>query len=132
MPGPPIEAVIALSIVFVASEIVQLRRGREGLASKRPWLVAFVFGLLHGVGFAGALAEIGLPANAIPLALLFFNMGVEFGQLLFIGIMLAAAALLQRLAASRVELRRAAVIPAYLIGGIAAYWTIERTSSFWQ
>ena len=94
VPGPPVEATIALSIVFVASEIVQQQRGREGLASKQPWLVAFAFGLLHGLGFAGALAEIGLPANAIPLALLFFNIGVEIGQLLFIAAVFAATRLL--------------------------------------
>ena len=91
VPGPPVEATIALSIVFVASEIVQGLRGHEGLAAKKPWLVAFSFGLLHGLGFAGALAEVGLPVNAIPLALLFFNIGVEIGQLLFIAAVIAAA-----------------------------------------
>ena len=120
-----------MSIVFVASEIVQQQRGCEGLAAKQPWLVAFVFGLLHGLGFAGALTEIGLPANSIPLALLFFNIGVEIGQLLFIAAVLALIALMARLAANRMELRRAAVIPAYMIGGIASYWAIERIMSFW-
>jgi hypothetical protein len=132
VPGPPVEATIALSIVFVASEIVQQQRGREGLASKQPWLVAFAFGLLHGLGFAGALAEIGLPANAIPLALLFFNIGVELGQLLFIAMVLAATRLLFIAAANRFELRRAAIVPAYMIGGIASYWVIERISNFWR
>jgi hypothetical protein len=95
--------------------------------------VAFAFGLLHGLGFAGALAEIGLPANSIPLALLFFNIGVEIGQLLFIAAVLAATRLLFIAAkASRVELRRAAVVPAYLIGGIASYWVLERISNFWR
>lgn len=131
IPGPPVEAVIALSIVFVASEIVQKQRGREGLASKQPWLVAFAFGLLHGFGFAGALAEIGLPANAIPLALLFFNIGVEIGQLLFIGAVLAATRLLSLVVASRIDRRIATIIPAYAIGGIASYWVIERISNFW-
>lgn len=131
VPRPPVEAVIALSIVFVAGEIVQQQRGREGLASRKPWLVAFAFGLLHGLGFAGALAEIGLPANAIPLALLFFNIGVEIGQLLFIAAVLAATALLSRLAADRVDRRRVAITSAYLIGGIASYWAIERVSNFW-
>ena len=131
IPGPPVEAVIALSIVFIASEIIQKRRGREGLASKQPWLVAFVFGLLHGLGFAGALSEIGLPANSIPLALLFFNIGVEIGQLLFVAAVLAAAWLLSRAAANRVELRRVEILPAYLIGGVASYWAIERISNFW-
>jgi hydrogenase/urease accessory protein HupE len=131
VPRPPVEAVIALSIVFVAGEVIQQLRGREGLAAKQPWLVAFAFGLLHGLGFAGALAEVGLPANSIPLALLFFNIGVEIGQLLFIAAVLATAALLSRLAASRIEPRRAVVIPAYMIGGIASYWAIERISGFW-
>jgi hydrogenase/urease accessory protein HupE len=131
VPGPPVEATIALSIVFVANEIIQQQRGREGLASKRPWLVAFAFGLLHGLGFAGALAEIGLPANAIPLALLFFNIGVEVGQLMFISAVLAAWQLLSRLAPAQVDLRRAAPVPAYLIGGLASYWVIERISGFW-
>jgi len=132
VPGPPVEAVIALSIVFVASEVVQQQRGREGLAAKQPWLVAFAFGLLHGLGFAGALAEIGLPANSIPLALLFFNVGVEIGQLLFIAAVLVATRLLFLAAADRIELRRAAIVPAYLIGGIASYWVIERVSNFWR
>ena len=132
VPGPPVEAVIALSIVFIASEIVQQQRGREGLAAKQPWLVAFVFGLLHGLGFAGALAEVGLPQNSIPLALLFFNIGVEIGQLLFIAVVLAAKSLFVRLAADRVELRRAAILPAYFIGGIASYWAIERVVGFWR
>ena len=132
VPGPPVEAVIALSIVFVASEIVQQQRGREGLASKQPWLVAFVFGLLHGLGFAGALAEIGLPTNSIPLALLFFNVGVELGQLLFIAAVLAATRLLFLLAASRLDMRCAMIVPAYFIGGIASYWAIERVFGFWE
>ena len=131
VPRPPVEATIALSIVFVASEVVQQRRGREGLAAKQPWLVAFAFGLLHGLGFAGALAEIGLPANSIPLALLFFNVGVEIGQLLFIAAVLGASRLLLLAVANRVELQRAAIVPAYLIGGVASYWTIERLISFW-
>lgn len=131
VPGPPVEATIALSIVFVASEIIQQMRGREGLAAKKPWLVAFSFGLLHGLGFAGALAEVGLPVNSIPLALLFFNVGVEVGQLLFIAAVLAVTRLAFRLAGDRVDLRRLAFIPAYLIGGIASYWVIERVAKFW-
>jgi len=132
VPGPPVEATIALSIVFVASEIIQQQRGQEGLASKQPWLVAFAFGLLHGLGFAGALAEIGLPANAIPLALLFFNIGVEIGQLLFIAVVFASMRLLFLAAkGNQAHLRPAATFSAYLIGGIASYWVIERISNFW-
>ena len=130
VPGPPVEATIALSIMFVASEVVQQQRGRAGLAAKAPWLVAFTFGLLHGLGFAGALAQIGLPVNSIPLALLFFNVGVEVGQLLFIAAVFAATRLLFLAAANRVDLRRAAIVPAYLIGGIASYWVLERVSNF--
>ena len=90
VPGPPIEAAIALSIVLVAVEIVNARRGTPSLAARWPWLVAFCFGLLHGFGFAGALAEIGLPHHAIPIALLFFNLGVEIGQLAFVAAVFAA------------------------------------------
>jgi hydrogenase/urease accessory protein HupE len=131
VPGPPVEAIIALSIVFVASEIVQGLRGREGLAAKKPWLVAFSFGLLHGLGFAGALAEVGLPVNAIPLALLFFNIGVEIGQLLFIAAVIALARLVMRLARDR-DLRPALIVPAYVIGAVASFWVIERVAAFWS
>ncbi len=131
VPGPPVEATIALSIVFVASEIVQQAQGREGLAARKPWLVAFSFGLLHGLGFAGALAEVGLPQNAIPLALLFFNVGVEIGQLLFIAGVLLLSALVRRLTAGRFHTATAAIVPAYAIGGIASYWVIDRVSAFW-
>jgi hydrogenase/urease accessory protein HupE len=131
VPSPPVEATIALSIVFVASEIVAQARGREGLAARRPWAVAFSFGLLHGLGFAGALAEVGLPQNAIPLALLFFNIGVEIGQLLFIAGVLALSALARRLTAGRFHTATASIMPAYVIGGIASYWVIDRVIAFW-
>ena len=130
VPGPPVEAIIALSIVFVASEILHLRQGREGLAVQKPWLVAFSFGLLHGLGFAGALAEVGLPQKSIPLALVFFNVGVEIGQLVFI----AAVLLVMRLASAvlrPVIPQRAPVIIAYGIGALASFWVIERTAAFW-
>lgn len=132
IPRPPVEATIALSIVFVANEIVQQERGRAGLAARSPWLIAFCFGLLHGLGFAGALAEIGLPANSIPLALFFFNVGVELGQLSFIAVVFAARQLLFVISASRFELRRATIVPAYLIGGLSSYWVIERVFKFWS
>lgn len=131
VPRPPVEATIALSIIFVANEIIQQQRGREGIASKRPWLVAFTFGLLHGLGFAGALAEVGLPTSAIPLALLFFNVGVEIGQLLFIAAVLLAVALISRMSIRRTELRYSNVLVAYAIGGVASYWLIERITQFW-
>jgi hydrogenase/urease accessory protein HupE len=132
IPGPPIEAVIALSIVFVASEVIQRQRGRSGLAARKPWLVAFAFGLLHGLGFAGALAEIGLPANAIPLALLFFNIGVEIGQVLFVAVVFSASRLCDIAGnALRLDRARFATAATYLIGGVASYWTIERVVQFW-
>ena len=90
VPSAPVEATIALSIVFVASEILRSRRGERGLTESAPWLVAGTFGLLHGFGFAGALSQVGLPPNDIPLALLFFNLGVEAGQLLFVAAVLTA------------------------------------------
>jgi hydrogenase/urease accessory protein HupE len=132
VPGPPVEAIIALSIVFVASEILHLHYGREGLAVRKPWLVAFSFGLLHGLGFAGALAEIGLPENAIPLSLLFFNIGVEIGQLVFVAAVLIVVALARRFLRNSSVPRWAAVTPAYMIGGIASFWLVERTVAFWS
>ena len=130
VPQSPVEAVIALSIVFVASEIVHVSQGRPGLTQRKPWIVAFVFGLLHGFGFAGALNEIGLPEQSIPLALLLFNVGVELGQLGFIGAVLLIYAFLNRYT-FRVP-QWAKPVPAYLIGSVAAYWTIERTVGFWS
>lgn len=128
VPQAPVEAVIALSIVFVAAEIVHARRGVPGLTARAPWLVALTFGLLHGFGFAGALAEIGLPQGQIPLALLFFNLGVEAGQLLFVAAVLAALALARRV---RIELpRRAELVPPYAIGSLAMFWVIERVAGF--
>ena len=131
VPGPPVEAIIALSIVFVAGEIIHQRQGREGIASRKPWVVAFAFGLLHGLGFASALAQVGLPENSIPLALLFFNVGVEIGQVLFIVAVLAVYKVLSKLVAGRFELARLAPIQAYAIGGLASYWVFERVSGFW-
>jgi hydrogenase/urease accessory protein HupE len=137
VPGPPVEAAIALSIVLVAVEIVHARRGMPSLTARWPWLVAFCFGLLHGFGFAGALAEVGLPHHAIPVALLFFNLGVEVGQLVFVAAVLTAGALFRRAIALRLQpalVQRAAdrldVTAAYAIGAVAAFWLIERTSAF--
>lgn len=124
VPGAPVEACIALSIVFVAAEIVHGRRGQPGLTARRPWIVAFVFGLLHGFGFAGALHEIGLPRTDIPLALLCFNVGVEVGQLVFIAGVLAVIALARRIPVATPAW--AWRIPPYAIGGVASYWLIQR------
>jgi HupE/UreJ protein len=132
VPGPPVEASIALSIVFVASEIVHRRQGRYSVTQRYPWVVAFAFGLLHGFGFAGALAEVGLPASSIPIALLFFNVGVEIGQLLFVGVVLAVLAAGWRLG-HRLHWSRPAWIwriAPYAIGGLASFWLVERIAAF--
>ena len=126
VPQKPVEAVIALSIVFVAVEIAHWREGRPGLTRKSPWVVAFVFGLLHGFGFAGALSAIGLPAHAIPSALLFFNIGVEAGQLIFVAGVLIVWSALQRVTWPTWGWQ----VPVYGIGTMAAFWTIERVASF--
>ena len=128
VPGPPIEALIALSIAFVAAEIIHGLRGKPGLTARAPWIVAFSFGLLHGFGFAGALAEVGLPQKAIPIALLTFNVGVELGQILFVMIALGVT-----MALGRVRLRRPAWLPyalPYAIGCVAMFWAIERIGAF--
>jgi hydrogenase/urease accessory protein HupE len=132
VPGRPVEASIALSIVFVASEIVHTRQGRFSVTQRYPWVVAFTFGLLHGFGFAGALAEVGLPQSSIPMALLFFNVGVEIGQLLFVGAVLAAIAVGWR-AGQRLLLPQPAWlwrITPYTIGGLASFWLVERVAAF--
>ncbi len=132
VPGPPVEAAIALSIVFVAGEIVHAQQGRLGLTQRYPWVVAFTFGLLHGLGFAGALAEVGLPQLSIPLALLFFNVGVEIGQLLFIAAILLLVTAWRR-AANHLSLSRPnwmRQIPPYAIGGLASFWVVQRVAAF--
>jgi len=125
----PIEAAIALSIVMLAREIVVADQGVVHLTHRMPWLVAFVFGLLHGLGFAGALGDIGLPQRAIPLALLFFNLGVESGQLAFVLLLLA----LYRLAGGWVapSLLRARPILGYALGALATLWFFQRLPPIW-
>jgi hydrogenase/urease accessory protein HupE len=137
VPGPPVEAAIALSIMLVAVEILNARHGKPSLTARLPWLVAFSFGLLHGFGFAGALAEVGLPQHAIPVALLFFNVGVEIGQLVFVAAVLSIMWLLRQAASWLSEpalvkraFDRLDVTIAYGIGVVAAYWLIERTTAF--
>lgn len=131
-PSAIIEALVALSIIFVASELARPAGAPWTLTRRHPWLIAFSFGLLHGLAFAGALAEVGLPKGAEPMALFLFNVGVELGQLLFIGAALVAIALLRaawrRLPAapSPAFVRLA---PAYVIGGFAAFWLIERIAA---
>ena len=129
VPQQPVEAVIALSILFLAMEIVHVRRGRPGVAARWPWLVAFIFGLLHGFGFAGALAEVGLPQQAIPLALVFFNLGVELGQLLFVVTVVSLGWVLHQLQQPKL-MGRAETVAIYSIGSLAAFWLFERISLF--
>ena len=128
VPQAPVEAAIALSIVFLARELVEHQRGNGGIASRQPWLMAFGFGLLHGLGFAGALSAVGLPQGDVPLALAGFNGGVEVGQLLFV-----MAALLVIAGARRIAFRAPAWLrtaPAYGIGSLAAFWTLARVAAF--
>jgi hydrogenase/urease accessory protein HupE len=120
----PVEAVIALSIVFLAVELAQHYRGNEGLTYRQPWIVAFAFGLLHGFGFAGTLSRLGIPSEDIPQALLFFNLGVEAGQLAFVAVFLGFVHSLRSL-----QIRWPAWterVPAYAIGSLASFWFIQR------
>jgi hydrogenase/urease accessory protein HupE len=129
IPQPPIEAVIALSIVVVASEVVRAERGKTDLSIRYPWAIAFLFGLLHGLGFGGALRDIGLPQVDVPLALFTFNVGVEVGQLIFVAAVMAVSAAFRALVT--VSLPPLRIAAAYGIGGMSAFWVIERFSGFW-
>jgi hypothetical protein len=129
VPVAPVEAVIALSILFLASELAHSRQGRPGLTERAPWLVAFAFGLLHGFGFAGALLEVGLPESSIPVALFLFNVGVEIGQLLFIAAVITLLTVVARFKVRWPEW--AWRVPTYAIGGLAAFWLFERVVAIW-
>lgn len=139
VPQTPVEAAIALSVMFVAAEILHQARGRTGLTSRAPWVVAFIFGLLHGFGFAGALREVGLPQSDIPVALLFFNVGVEVGQLMFILAVVTILGLASRLMGKQADGQRGpwraeAFIRtpvAYVVGSTAAFWVVQRVVAFW-
>jgi hypothetical protein len=126
VPGPPLNAAIALSILFLGPEIVRSWRGQTSLTIRQPWVVAFAFGLLHGFGFASGLTATGLPHGEIPLALLLFNLGVEIGQLGFVCLVL----LLER-SFRQLEIRWpvwVAHAPGYLVGSLGAFWTIQRVT----
>ncbi len=129
VPQKPVEAIIALSILFLAMEIIHSKNGRPGAAARWPWLVAFIFGLLHGFGFAGALAEVGLPQQSIPLALIFFNVGVEIGQLIFVSCVVMAGWILHQMK-FQTTLNRLETVVVYSIGSIASFWVFERISVF--
>jgi hypothetical protein len=135
LPGPPVEAVIALSIVYLAHELAVRDPRSPRLAERRPWLVAFPFGLLHGLGFASALAELGLPHTEIPAALLAFNVGVEIGQLLFVFALFALRAALRRLLPHRLVSGSAARVSSqvvlYAVGSLSSFWLIQRVAGFW-
>jgi hydrogenase/urease accessory protein HupE len=125
IPGPPLNAAIALSILFLGPEMVRAWRGETSFTLRHPWVVAFFFGLLHGFGFASGLSTVGMPRAEIPLALAMFNVGVELGQLAFVALIL-----LSYRAVRTLEFRWprwAELGPAYAIGSLGAYWTIQRT-----
>jgi hydrogenase/urease accessory protein HupE len=124
LPQAPVEALIALSIVFLAVEIAKQDDARPRLSERIPWIAAFLFGLIHGFGFAGALREIGLPETDVPMALLTFNLGVEAGQLTVVATVLSAIVLARRF--SPEALRPATLTATYGIGTIASFWFIER------
>lgn len=128
VPVAPTEAVISLSILFLAVEIVRDKMGEKTITRSYPWIIAFIFGLFHGLGFANALFEVGLPQNNIPLALLMFNVGVETGQIIFIFIILIFLSLLRRL--NIYWPKGTWRLAPYAIGTTAGYWTIERILSF--
>ena len=128
IPPVPTEAVISLSIVLLAVEVVRKNQGQLTLSERYPWLVAFTFGLVHGLGFAGALSEIGVPPNEVPLALLMFNVGVETGQVMFVVAVSLMLAGLHRLH-SHSALTLARATP-YAIGSVAMFWTIQRIGLF--
>ena len=124
LSAAPVELMIAVSILLLAVEAVRVMDGKDSFTAARPWLVSFGFGLLHGFGFAGALAEIGLPQGAEILALFYFNVGVEVGQLIFVGALLALGYLLLKLIGPHLSRVRRAL--AYAVGISGAFWVIER------
>jgi hydrogenase/urease accessory protein HupE len=124
-PLPPLNAAIALSILFLGPEVARSWRGETSLTIRYPWVVAFLFGLLHGFGFASGLSTTGMPRVELPLALLFFNVGVEIGQLSFVAVLLLLARSFKILEMRwPVWVERA---PGYVVGTCGAYWTIQRT-----
>ena len=124
VPEKPLAVVIALSILFLAVELIRDKRGEITLTTRKPWIVAFGFGIIHGIGFAGGLMKLGLPGSAIPIALLFFNIGVEIGQVLFILLAIVLVASYRKME-YRVP-KWGDFIPAYVIGSFAAFWFIGR------
>lgn len=135
IPGPPVEAIIALSVVFLAVEFLKRKEGEPRLSERAPWVVSFAFGLLHGLGFAGALQEIGLPDTDIAVALLAFNLGVEAGQLAFVAVILAAGFVIRKTVngiggISGTFQQGGTTLAGYAIGGVATIWLAERLAGF--
>jgi HupE / UreJ protein len=124
----PLSAVIALSILFLGVEVARLMRGGTSFTIEHPWVAAFGFGLVHGIGFASGLSTLGLPAHEIVAALLFFNIGVEIGQLAFVAAYLMFVRAVQVLEVKTPSWAEA--LPAYVIGTLGAYWTIVYTAKF--
>jgi hydrogenase/urease accessory protein HupE len=124
-PVPPLNAAIALSILFLGPEIVRSWRGQTSFTIRHPWVVAFAFGLLHGFGFASGLTALGLPRSEIPLALLLFNVGVELGQVGFVFLIIALERSFKVLEVTWP--RWAEMAPGYAVGSLGAYWTVQRT-----
>jgi len=124
VPAAPLNAAIALSILFLGPEIVRRWRGETSFTIRHPWVVAFAFGLLHGFGFASGLAQLGLPKSEIPLALLLFNVGVEIGQLAFVVLILLLERSFRILQIHWPKLVER--LPGYLVGTLGAFWTIQR------
>lgn len=129
LPAAPVESAIVLSILLLAYEITRVRRGETTLTFRKPWIVAFAFGLLHGFGFAGALTSVGLPQSDLPLALFAFNVGVELGQIAFIAVVLSMIALLKRIRLPVFIERHALSFTTYTIGILAAFWFFERLAN---
>lgn len=130
VPGPPVDALVALSIMLLAVELLRVQAGDTSLTARQPWLVAFAFGLLHGFGFASALVDVGLPQADVPLALFAFNVGVEAGQLAFIAAVLAFLAGVRRMDLPGAVRRHTPRVAAYAIGTLAAFWFFERVARF--
>jgi hydrogenase/urease accessory protein HupE len=128
LPQKPVEAIIALSIAFVAAELIKTRQGEIRSSERYPWIFAFGFGLLHGFGFAGALKETGLPQTDVPVALLTFNLGVEAGQLLFVAVVLVVFAAIRAIIVAPLPWVRSAA--GYAIGTVSMVWVISRVAGF--
>ena len=125
IPLPPLNAAVALSILFLGPEIVRSWRGETSLTIQYPWIIAFMFGLLHGFGFASGLSTTGMPSAELPWELLFFNVGVELGQLSFVFMVLWLIRSFRVL--EILWPRWAKLAPGYAVGSLGAYWTIQRT-----